>query len=106
VSPLRSDPGQGLLQTYGPQLFDKAFLDEPFRFRMVCQLIWLGTLLLEEIACFQFGQGEALVVPGLNLLGLSPESALNTDEGQYDNGFFNHSYFFEGQGISIETFRL
>ncbi len=84
----------------------RAFLDEPFRFRMVCQLIWFGTLLLEEIEGFQFGQGEAFVISGLNLLGLSPESAPSTDEGQCDNGFFNHSYFFEGQGISIETFRL
>ena len=98
--------GVGKLQVYGPQLLDKAFLDELFRFRMVCQLIWLGTLLLEEVKGLQFDQGKAFVIPGLNLLGLSLESAPSTDEGQCDNGFFNHSYFFEGQGISIETFRL
>ena len=98
--------GVGKLQTYGPQLLDKAFLDEPFRFRMVCQFIRLGTFLLEEVEGSQFDQGKAFVISGFNLLGLSPESAPRTDEGQCDNGFFNHSYFFEGQGISIETFRL
>jgi hypothetical protein len=77
VSPLRSDPGQGLLQTYGPQLFDKAFLDEPFRFRMVCQFIRLGTFLLEEVEGSQFDQGKAFVISGFNLLG--PESARSTD---------------------------
>ena len=87
----------------------RAFLDGLFRFRMVCQFIRFGTLLLEEIEGFQFGQGEAFVISGLNLLGLSPESAPSTDEGQYDKrSFQNHSnrYFFEGQGISIETFCL
>ncbi len=60
----------------------RAFLDELFRFRMDCRFIRFGTLLLEEIEGFQFGQGEAFVISGLNLLGLSPESAPSTDEGE------------------------
>ena len=87
----------------------RAFLDELFRFRMVCQFIRFGTLLLEEIEGFQFVQGEAFVISGLNLLGLSPEGAPSTDEADYDKGSFQNLsslYFFEGQGISIETFCL
>ncbi len=87
----------------------RAFLDGLFRFRIGGQVIRFGTLLLEEIEGFQFGQGEAFVISGLNLLGLSPEGAPSTDEADDDNGCFqNHSnrYFFEGQGISIETLCL
>ena len=90
-------------------LMGRAFLDELFRFRMVCQFIRFGTLLLEEIEGFQFDQGKAFVILGFNLLGLSPEGAPSTDEADYDKGSFqnlSNRYFFEGQGISIETFRL
>ena len=90
-------------------LMGRAFLDELFRFRMVCQFIRFGTLLLEEIEGFQFGQGEAFVISGLNLLGLSPVGAPSTDEADCDKGSFqnlSNRYFFEGQGISIETFLL
>ncbi len=87
----------------------RAFLDELFRFRIGGQFIRFGTLLLEESEGSQFGQGEAFVISGLNLLGLSPEGAPSTDEADYDKGSFqnlSNRYFFEGQGISIETFRL
>ena len=87
----------------------RAFLDGLFRFRMVCQFIRLGTFLLEEVEGSQFDQGEAFVISGLNLLGLSPEGAPSTDEADYDKGSFqnlSNRYFFEGQGISIETFLL